>query len=1112
MPPVVAFVAANYFAVELALIGLTLFDALIVSYALYSNYQARKSAKGGGNEQQIDRNGMVREPITPRRTIYGQCRVSGPITFAHSTDANTYINLVITLAGHEVAAIDDIFLNEELLEINPAGDVAGKYAGYVNIYKGLGSTGGDAALRTALEANCPGVWTVNHKQTGCAKLYIRLKFNVDLFSSGIPNVSAMVRGKKIFDPRDAQTRWTPNAALCVRDHLLDTVMGVGAPSSEIDDTAFIAAANICDELVARAAENETFVVPRLSPSVPSALQGQFTAVNIELGNYSYVVTFKTATGESIPSGASTVLSNLKQGTDNESMQIVVTVPRYNGADYVVTSREIYRSDKTNVGPYKFVGSLSGDGSTEFTDDVADAARGANAPSSDSYAAADVLVRTTEKYHRTGDVVRVSSTGALPAGLAAATDYYWIYTGKLKGKLATTFANAIAGTAIDITGFGSGTHTVTRQSEQRYSCDGTVGSNESPESNLRALLTASAGKLMNIGGKWIVYTGAYRNPTITLDENDVDGPIRVTSRLSRRDIFNSVKGVFVDPENDWQRNDFPPVLNATYKTEDNNEQIWSDVQLSFTTSAATAQRISKIELEANRQQITTAWPCKLTALRVQAGDVVNLTNTRLGWSAKPFEVVDFKFAVRGGDAPRLGVDLILRETASAVYAWNSGEETTLDPAPNTTLPDPFIVAAPANLVLQSGTAQLYLRLDGTVFSRIKVSWNAIADSFVSSGGSIEIQFKKSSDSVWQIANAENGSSVSTYILDVQDGQSYHVRGRAVNVMGVSSPWTTGTHTVVGKTAPPANVTGFSAGQNDNVVLFRWDQVADADLAGYEIRYIVQGQTTWDAAISLTKVTRGTQITTAAVPPGTWNFLIKARDTTGNYSTNVTVYSLTVTNTYDVIVQTDQAPDWLGTLTNFVRHWTGVLVPDSQNLASMGGWATFDTYVPNPYATSTYESVAQDLGAVFDVRVWASFAGALGPGQTGYINPKLQIDYHSGAGYDGYEDWTIGAVKARYFKQRFTVAVADGLGYMSSFKPTLDVQPHEERGAVTVAIGGTAVVFTNRYYVTPNIQLTPRGGTALFPSHYGQSGTGFSAKVFDAAGADVGGAVDWRSFGD
>jgi hypothetical protein len=56
-------------------------------------------------------------------------------------------------------------------------------------------------------------------------------------------------------------------------------------------------------------------------------------------------------------------------------------------------------------------------------------------------------------------VQVSTTTTLPGGLAAVTNYYVIKVSDLTCKLATSRANAIAGTAINITDAGTGTHTV-----------------------------------------------------------------------------------------------------------------------------------------------------------------------------------------------------------------------------------------------------------------------------------------------------------------------------------------------------------------------------------------------------------------------------------------------------------------------------------------------------------------------------------------------------------------------------------------------------------------------------------------------------------------------------
>lgn len=60
---------------------------------------------------------------------------------------------------------------------------------------------------------------------------------------------------------------------------------------------------------------------------------------------------------------------------------------------------------------------------------------------------------------TGTQVTFTTTGTLPAGIATTTTYYFIFQSSTTFQVASTYANAIAGTEIDITDTGSGTHTV-----------------------------------------------------------------------------------------------------------------------------------------------------------------------------------------------------------------------------------------------------------------------------------------------------------------------------------------------------------------------------------------------------------------------------------------------------------------------------------------------------------------------------------------------------------------------------------------------------------------------------------------------------------------------------
>jgi hypothetical protein len=374
-------------------------------------------------------------------------------------------------------------------------------------------------------------------------------------------------------------------------------------------------------------------------------------------------------------------------------------------------------------------------------------------------------------------------------------------------------------------------------EKRYTLNGIVDTDQQPVDILRSMLTACGGTLVYTGGVWRLYVAAAQTATVTLDEHDIIGRIRVQPRRSRRDLFNRVRGVYVSPVNQYQPSDFPPVVNALYRAQDGGEEIWADIELPFTDSPSMAQRLAKVSLEKNRQQITVECRCKLTAFRLQAGLWVKLSNRRRGWDRKLFEVQRWQLVQDTDEAgnPMLAVDLTLQEIAPGIFDWNNGEETTVDLAPDTNLPDPWTVAPPAGLTLSSGPADLLMTGDGTAVSRIRVEIESAIDAGISR---YEVQYKRSGDSVWIDAAPLTGGSVG-YIAPVQEGIGYDVRVRAVSILGVPSAWVVSSDIQAGAdaTAPGAPV-GLTATPGFRQITLQWtNPPASPDLAYVEI---------WEAA--------------------------------------------------------------------------------------------------------------------------------------------------------------------------------------------------------------------------------------------------------------------------
>lgn len=82
-------------------------------------------------------------------------------------------------------------------------------------------------------------------------------------------------------------------------------------------------------------------------------------------------------------------------------------------------------------------------------------------STDVNVGTDVITVPTNTELQTGTKIQLTTTGTLPTGLSLATDYFVIRLSATTISLATSLANAVAGSVINITGAGSGTNTATQ---------------------------------------------------------------------------------------------------------------------------------------------------------------------------------------------------------------------------------------------------------------------------------------------------------------------------------------------------------------------------------------------------------------------------------------------------------------------------------------------------------------------------------------------------------------------------------------------------------------------------------------------------------------------------
>lgn len=558
-------------------------------------------------------------------------------------------------------------------------------------------------------------------------------------------------------------------------------------------------------------------------------------------------------------------------------------------------------------------------------------------------------------------------------------------------------------------------------QKRYTFNGSFTSDQPPRAVLEDILSSMAGACVWTQGRWLLRPGAYRTPDAgaEITDDDLAGPVSIQPRTSRSELFNAVRVTYRDPAQKWAQVQAPLVTNATYEAQDGGVRVVRNIELPSAMDALRAQRLGKIELERARQAVTVQLATSMRAYNLAPTDTALVLMSRYGWgSGKVFEVRSRTWSPEGA------LQYTLRETAAAVYAWNYGEATVVDPAPDTDLPSPYArPAQPEGLQVASGTAHLLQQADGTIVSRASVTWTPSTEPFVQQGGRIEVQWSVSGTEDWQAAPPLPGDAGQVYIAPVPDGRAIVVRVRAVNGVGVRGAWAYQAHVVVGKTQPPADVDALTVielpGQGRT---YYWDfSTPTPDLAGFEARYSdVSYPVPWESMSPLFEAGRFDRSTSVQVPgDGEWIIAIKARDTSGNLSAN----ARQITALFEQgalgapLVAVDAgALGWPGTRTNCgLRDYylidRGTLTWDTIP-TTWDAWLDWD----GPSLGSiSYQHTTVDLGssAARRVRVGRVASG------------MVVVEYQSSTDGITYTSWATvpsTAITLRYIRVRWTVTGA------------------------------------------------------------------------------------------
>ena len=691
------------------------------------------------------------------QVIYGKMKTGGARIFDGTTGTdNVQLHRVLAFAGHEIESFEQIYINDEVATIDGSGNVTSpsRYSGLVTIKEHLGTA--DQAADSSLVSAVSG-WTGNHRLRGIAYLYVKLTYDTDAFPNGVPEITAVIKGKKVYDPRNTTTAWSDNPALCVRDYLTATGYGLGEATANINDTAFTTAANICDE-----------------------------------------------------------------------------------------------------------------------------------------------------------------------------------------------TNTDAGTT-------------------RYTANGAFTTGTTPQDLLEGLITSMGATLWYTQGAWNVKAAKWTTTVLDLNEDDLRSGISLATRHSRRDNFNTVNGTFRGDESNWQVTDFPPVTNAAFVTADGGLESSLDMDLPFTDNSIESRRIARIMLERNRQQLQFQASFGLRAFQVQTGDNVRITNTRLGWTNKEFEVVSWTFGLQ--NEYDLQVEMTLKEISESVF--DEVDDGIVYERDNTTLLSPFTVP---NLGINISTE--LRRVKGKTLGVLLLDINNTSNIM----DTAEVQFRKTGATNFT-AIATMGAFVGTdrvEVVGVEDA-FYDIRARATNSLGVHGTYNTiSNYFVEALGAPPADVTNFTGNVVGSNLFLSWTPVADLDLAHYIVRYSPQTvSATYDSSVLVAEVPSSSS-TLAVSDAGTGTYFIKAvDDTTSGSNTSVNPAQFITTSAgleeLNVVEVVSEDPSFAGVKSSIEIDDDGHLILERQPLfdAATGLFddrsGNFDDYDNFASSGTYYFANSVDLGGTFTSRL-------------------------------------------------------------------------------------------------------------------------------------------------
>jgi hypothetical protein len=599
-------------------------------------------------------------------------------------------------------------------------------------------------------------------------------------------------------------------------------------------------------------------------------------------------------------------------------------------------------------------------------------------------------------------------------------------------------------------------------EPRYACNGGWVLTTKKGEVLKNMLTCCAGRLTDYGGQFVIWPAAWglaevfagrsagisESITGTSIFSLMTGAFRWKPKLSITELYNGVKGTYISPVNNWQSSDFPPYAQDVIhgyasdanQAADGGDRRWYDIQLPFTISCPTAQRLAKIELMRRRQQGTGTFSLNMAGYQFTPLDVIALDLSYFAWTAKALEMAATRLKVdKQQEVPLLGVEIDVQETDTSVYAWSIGEELSPAGYQQAITPSTMTPAPPTNFLLAS------------VSGDIIATWTAPADGYILNGGQIEVRYQlvASPEGLWLSLAKMDPSVTQAYIANLTAGDQYTVEIRSVNAGGIPSAWVLG---ALAGTSPPSSgpvtVASPAIWQPGYAIPVTGDPLFTADGFGVAQSYAVAGDGSALAAVNVY----------GYPPPAPFGLIFKVRRelVSGDFA-QVAANVVTVDATHGKISFGGVSPpitttnEFVGRIVSKLANAAGILgslIPIQDFTVTANNTSGDFTVTPDPTTAGC------GPGDLFTLRTGGPGAGSplsvanpLTADATSFTDPLLFNDYNPGLTVNGNRS-NLALVIGGHGAFQTPQTVVSNTGSRTNISPGWDVIPNSSSIIVLV----------------------------------------------------------------